>query len=255
MPGEHQRNRRTRSALATSQQQIENLKSPLPLLRSRMPALRINYLERTRHRKTQPAGYSRQSRLDLVAIRKIDPRFRHRPLQYSAQPDIHVQRLESMNALLHPLGDRQIPRLNPNPAVRLRATLRHQQQVPHFLIDKIVIALDVLLVDVQARNHSKEMFNLLRALDVLVRLYVMHRLYGSQVFVSHFLDLYHLLVATRPRPTGIASSKNRSNLCLDFVELKLAKTLRKRGLPARRSSSAVCSLRSPATFSLIASTP
>src|SRR5258708_13743250 len=175
MPGEHQRNRRTRTALATSQQQIENLKSPCTWLRSRMPALGSNSLERPGHRKTQPAGYSRQSRLDLVAIRKIDPRFRHRPLQYSAQPDIHVQRLESMNALLHPLGDRQILRLNPNPVVGLRATLRHQQQVPHFLLDKIVIALDVLLVDVQARNHSKKMSILMGALDLLVRSSVLSR--------------------------------------------------------------------------------
>jgi len=31
----------------------------------------------------------------------------------------------------------------------------------------------------------------------------------------------------RPRPTAVASSKNRSNLCLDFVELKVAKNVEK----------------------------
>src|SRR5712672_1436159 len=62
------------TAAKTSQQQIENLKSPLPLLCCRMPALRIDHPERTRHRKTQPARNSRQARLDLVAIRKIDLR-------------------------------------------------------------------------------------------------------------------------------------------------------------------------------------
>ncbi len=179
---------------------MKELKRAPPLFRSRMLALRIDDRERARHRKTQPARNRRQTRLDFVAIRQIDPRLRNGLLQYGLQPDVHVQRLKRVHALLQSLGNRQIPRLDPDSVIGLRRALRHQQQVAYFFLYKLVVTPDILFVNFQARGHPKKMLYLVDALHALVRLNVVNRLQRTYIVILHFVNLFfaHAAAAFRP---------------------------------------------------------
>src|SRR5258707_12152054 len=157
------------------QQQMKELKRAPPLFRSRMLALRIDDREPARHRKTQPACNRRQTRLDFVAIRQIDPRPRNGLLQYRLRPAVHVQRLKRVHALLQSLGNRQIPRLDPDSVIGLRRRLGHQRQVAYFFLYKLVVTPDIRFVNFQARGHPKKMLYLVEALPALGRVKVVNR--------------------------------------------------------------------------------
>src|SRR5258706_1256783 len=110
----------------------------------------------------------------FVAIGKIELRLWNGAAQNGLEADIQVERLESVNILLEALCDREIARFYSDPVIGFCCALGHQEHVGYFLVDKVVVALDVLFIDVQARGRTKKVLNLVRALHMLVRLYVMN---------------------------------------------------------------------------------
>jgi hypothetical protein len=110
----------------------------------------------------------------FVAIGKIEFWFWNGLAQDRLESNIDVERLEVMNILLESLGDGQITRLYANPVIGFRRALCHEEHVGDLSVDKVVVAPNVFFVDVQARRSAKKMFNLVRALHVLERLYVMN---------------------------------------------------------------------------------
>src|SRR3979411_3205897 len=70
--------------------------------------------------------------------------FENRP-----QFDLLVDILEFMDAFLQALGDRQVGRLDENPAICLRGVFSPKQEVVNLPIDEVAVALEVLLVDIK----------------------------------------------------------------------------------------------------------
>jgi hypothetical protein len=101
---------------------------------------------------------------------------------------------------LQSLGNRQIPRLDPDSVIGLRRALRHQQQVAYFFLYKLVVTPDILFVNFQARGHPKKMLYLVDALHALVRLNVVNRLQRTYIVILHFVNLFfaHAAAAFRP---------------------------------------------------------
>jgi hypothetical protein len=60
---------------------------------------------------------------------------------------------------LQTLGDRQVERLDDNPAVGFRGSFRPKQEVIHLLIDESAVALEVLLVDIEPSRDLENRSN------------------------------------------------------------------------------------------------
>jgi hypothetical protein len=58
--------------------------------------------------------------------------------------------------LLQALGNRQVERLDRNPAIRLRDRFSPNQQVVELAIDKIAVPLEVLLIDIEPGCYPEE---------------------------------------------------------------------------------------------------
>lgn len=107
-------------------------------------------------------------------------------LQNTFEADIPVKRLESMNALLQSLGNAKVSRLYGDPVIGLCRVLSDEEQIRYFLVDQVVVTLDVFLVDIQAGSGSEKMLDLVRALNVLVWLQVMNWLKRTRILNLHF---------------------------------------------------------------------
>src|ERR1700730_18524887 len=105
-----------------------------------------------------------------------------------------------MNTLLQSLGNGKVPGLYSDSVIGLRRVLGYEEQIDCFLVDELVVTLDVLFIDVQAGSGSKKMLYLVRALKPFVWLKVMNWLEWAWIFSLHFVPL---------PGTGIA----RGNLC------------------------------------------
>src|SRR5712672_1954702 len=121
-----------------------------------MLGLGIDDLEAARECQAEAAGNDRQTSVDLIAIRQIEGRLRNIPLQDALEADIQVESFKCMNALLQSLGDGKIAQLHPDSVVGLGCVLGYQQQIGHFVVDEVVVAPEVFLVDVQTRRSAKE---------------------------------------------------------------------------------------------------
>ena len=61
-----------------------------------------------------------------------------------------------MNTFLEPFSNRKVPGLYCISAVRGRRSLAHEQQIGHFVIDKVVITLNVRFIDIYAGSNPKQ---------------------------------------------------------------------------------------------------
>jgi hypothetical protein len=78
------------------------------------------------------------------------------PLQDGAQLDLLVDGPELVDRLLQALGDGEVPGLDDITAVGARIRLPHEEQVVELVTDEVAVALDVVLVHVEARDPAEE---------------------------------------------------------------------------------------------------
>src|ERR1700737_87778 len=107
-------------------------------------------------------------------------------LQNALEADVQVKSFKRMNALLQSLGNGKVPRLYGDPVIGLRGVLGDEKQIRYFLVDEVVVAFNVFLIDIQTGSGSKKMLDLVRPLNVLVGLEVMYRLEGTGILNLHF---------------------------------------------------------------------
>jgi hypothetical protein len=90
----------------------------------------------------------RQTSPSLGAIRQIHLRLWNGLLQNTFESDIQVKRLKRVNALLQSLGNGKVWRLYSDPVIGLRRVLSDEEQIRYFLVDELVITLNVFLIDI-----------------------------------------------------------------------------------------------------------
>ena len=61
-----------------------------------------------------------------------------------------------MNALLQSLGDGKVARFDGDSVISLRRVLGHEKQVGYFLVDEIVVTLDVFFIYIQLGRGAKK---------------------------------------------------------------------------------------------------
>jgi hypothetical protein len=88
---------------------------------------------------------------------------------------------------LKSLGNRKVPRLYNISAIRPRGALTYEQQILHFLVDKVVVALDVVFIDIQARGDPEKTLYLVGTLNMLVGIQVSNCLEWIRIFIFHFV--------------------------------------------------------------------
>jgi len=71
-----------------------------------------------------------------------------------------------VDAFLQALGDRQVERLDDEPAICLRGGFGPKQEVVDLLIDEVAVALEVLLVDIEPGRDPEESLEFRHAHDV-----------------------------------------------------------------------------------------
>src|SRR5258708_7900987 len=110
---------RDASFLPRSHQQIENAEAALPVLGLRILQVAVDYLEGACECHAQPARDLGQAAFGVVAISKVQRRPRSEMVEYRLQFDLLVDLPEFVDAFLQTLGDRQIERLDDDPAICL----------------------------------------------------------------------------------------------------------------------------------------
>ena len=109
----------------------------------------IDDLEGAREREAEAARDLGQAGLGLRAIGEAERRQSGQMLQDGPELELLVELSELVNALLQPLGDRQVERVDDVAAVGLRRRLSADQEVVDLAVEEVAVALEVLLVDVQ----------------------------------------------------------------------------------------------------------
>ena len=97
-----------------------------------------------------------KSCLRLFAQCYIERRSRGQILEDWREFDVCIDFAKLVDALLKALCNRQIPRLKYVAVVRLRSGLAHEQQVVHLLVDELLVTLEIVFVDVDARGETEE---------------------------------------------------------------------------------------------------
>ena len=121
------------------------------------------------------------------AQRSIERWHRSGLVQYPFESDVHIKFLERVDTLLKSLGNREVPRLYDISTVRTRSGLTYDQQIVHFLVDKVVITFEVSFIDVQARRDPEKTLYLMGTLNMLVGIQVMNWLEWIKLFIFHFV--------------------------------------------------------------------
>src|SRR6266568_1239086 len=103
-----------------------------------------------------PAGDAGKPALGRLAERRLHRALRGQVLQDGLELDLLVDLTEGMDALLEPFGDRQVLGLDDVAPVRPGGGLPHDEQVVELLVDEVAVALEVVLVDVQAGGGAEE---------------------------------------------------------------------------------------------------
>jgi len=137
--------------------------------------------------RLNPPAIARQASFGFFAVGEINLRLWNCLVQNALEPDIEVEFLEGVGALLKPLGDGKVARFYRDSVVALCGVMGYEQQVCYFVVDELVVTLDVLFVDVQFSGGPEEMLDLVGALDTLVRFEVMHWLEWVRVLSCHFV--------------------------------------------------------------------
>jgi len=122
-----------------------------------------------------------------LAQRPIERWHRSGLVQYPFESDVHVKFLERVDTPLKSLGNRKVPRLYDISAVRTRSGLTYEQQIVHFLVDKVVVTFEVGFIDVQARGGPEKTLYLMGTLNMLVGIQVMNWLEWINLFIFHFV--------------------------------------------------------------------
>src|SRR5690348_9061126 len=90
----------------------------------------------------------RQALFGFLAIGQIKGRLGKRFVQDPLQAYADIHGFEGVNVLLKAFGDGKVARLYPEPVVAFSCYLGLEQQVNYFLIDKLVVALEIVLIDI-----------------------------------------------------------------------------------------------------------
>ena len=89
-----------------------------------------------------------QTSPSLGTIRQIHLRLWNGLLQTTFESDIQVKRLQRVNAVLQSLGNGKVSRFYRDPVIGLRRVLSDEEQIRYFLVDELVITLNVFLIDI-----------------------------------------------------------------------------------------------------------
>jgi hypothetical protein len=77
-------------------------------------------------------------------------------------------------------------------SLAFRGVLGDEKQIRYFLVDEVVVAFNVFLIDIQTGSGSKKMLDLVRPLNVLVGLEVMYRLEWTGILNLHLYSFLKL---------------------------------------------------------------
>src|ERR1700730_4708333 len=137
-------------------QQVEYLSCALPMSWLGILQLWFDDFECTRERDAQASFDAREHRLGLLAIGKFERRTLGKAIKDRPQSDRFIQFFESLNTSVQAYGDRQVPGLDDTRTTCLRIFLAALHEMVDLVIDELLIALDVGLIDMKARRRMKE---------------------------------------------------------------------------------------------------
>src|ERR1700761_2105370 len=128
------------------------------MLSRRVGHLRVHHAERTGQRDTQPAEQLWQQLLGVLSERNV-ARWSPHPLpQQLTDLLCLLQLVEFPHSLLDALGDRKVLRHNHVTPVPLGRVAPRDSNVVDLLVDELPEATDVVLVDLDACDRTKEPF-------------------------------------------------------------------------------------------------
>jgi hypothetical protein len=144
-------------------QEVEDPECALPMFGLRILEIMVDDLEGVRQGDAEPARDIGELCLGFVAVVEADRRPSGEVIEDRPQFDLFIEMLEFVNALLQAFGDRQVEGPYNVAAVCLGNRLAADEQIVDFLVYKVAVAFEVLLVDVEPGRDPKETFEPSRA--------------------------------------------------------------------------------------------
>src|SRR5258708_20368155 len=95
-----------------------------------------------------------------------------------------------MDTLLESLSNGKVPWLYNISVVRARHRLADEQQIAHFVVDKVVIALNIGFIDIDAGGYAKQVLYLVDTSNAPIWSQLSNHLERTRIWIRHFLLLF-----------------------------------------------------------------